>query len=149
MNEEIRTFLRKQKIATICCVDEQNNPYCFTCFYAFQLQSFLLIFKSSATSRHVQLLQEKQQVSGTILTEKHGVFPGAGIQFCGILCSQPAEHLLQAGKEYYYSKFPLALSVSGEIFLVKLEAIKMTNSGKIFGKKISWKRSDAEIKENV
>lgn len=146
MNEEIKDFLQKQRIATICCVDEQSNPYCFTCFYLFQFQYFLLIFKSSATSHHVSLLQEKQQVSGTVLPEKTGVFPVKGIQFSGILCTQPAQHLLEIGKEHYYKKFPLALTIPGELFLIKLETIKMTNSAKILGKKVIWRRNSADIK---
>lgn len=143
MDAEIKEFIQKQKIATICCVDEQGNPYCFTCFYAFNLQHCLLIFKSSATSRHIKLLLERQQVSGTILSGKMSAFPVKGIQFSGALW-EPTTHVLDAAMEYY-KKFPLALTLSGEIFLVKLEGIKMTNSQKILGKKIVWQRDSSDI----
>jgi uncharacterized protein YhbP (UPF0306 family) len=48
----------------------------------------------------------------------------------------------------YYKRVPLALTVGGEIFLVKLESIKMTNSGKILGKKVVWHR-DSDNMEHV
>ncbi|HTI58934.1 pyridoxamine 5'-phosphate oxidase family protein [Mucilaginibacter sp.] len=86
MDEEIKNFVQKQKTATICCVDEQGNPYCFTSFYAFSPQYFSLIFKSSPTSRHIKLLLENPQIAGTILDEKMGAFPAKGIQFSGIFC---------------------------------------------------------------
>ena len=46
----------------------------------------------------------------------------------------------------YHKKFPFALAMSGDIYAVQLEKIKLTDNGKGFGKKINWQR--AEIAEN-
>jgi uncharacterized protein YhbP (UPF0306 family) len=144
MDEEIKDFLKKQKIATVCCVDEQGNPYCFSCFYSFNLQNKLLIFKSSATSRHIKLLLENPRLAGTILAEKVSVLPVAGIQFSGVLLEQPAPYPLDAANAYY-KRFPLALTLAGKIYFVKLETIKMTNSRTILGKKVVWQRDGGDM----
>ncbi|QEC69227.1 hypothetical protein FRZ67_18625 [Panacibacter ginsenosidivorans] len=146
MDEAIKLFIEKQKAATICCVDEQNNPYCFSCFYALIRENDLLVIKSSASSNHVKLLLQKPCVSGTILPEKLNVFPVKGIQFTGMMLQVPGVYAVNAAKEYH-KKFPFALAIPGEIYIVRLEAIKMTNSGKIFGEIITWQRNANAVKQ--
>lgn len=70
MNETIIRFLQQQICATICCVDEQGKPWCFSCFYAFNREKKLLYFKSSADSYHSTLMKGNPFISGTILPDK-------------------------------------------------------------------------------
>ena len=70
MNETIILFLQQQSSATICCVDEQGKPYCFSCFYAFNQQEGLLYFKSSADSHHSVLMKKNPFIAGTVLPDK-------------------------------------------------------------------------------
>lgn len=137
---EIVTFLEKQTCASICCVDEQSNPYSFSCFYAFNSAEGLLYYKSSATTRHSVLLQQNAKVSGTILPDKLKKMLVQGIQFTGRIVTAEDPLAKNAGTRYHF-RFPFALAMQGEVWTIQLEAIKMTDSGKAFGKKTTWKRT--------
>jgi uncharacterized protein YhbP (UPF0306 family) len=38
MNERIADFINHQRVASVCCVDEDNKPHIFSCFYAFDAE---------------------------------------------------------------------------------------------------------------
>ncbi|MEI6948766.1 pyridoxamine 5'-phosphate oxidase family protein [Paraflavisolibacter sp. H34] len=141
MTESILQFLKSQKAATIACVDEQNRPYCFSCFFAFDGSSHLLYFKSSYSSHHAQLLLRNPVVSGTVLPDKLNPLAVQGLQFTGTVLHPDAPADARATGEYY-KKFPLALALPGDVWTLRLDSVKMTDSSKIFGKKTLWKREE-------
>ena len=140
MNETIIQFLQKQTCASICCVDEQEKPYCFSCFYAFNPEDGLLYFKSSANSHHSGLMKKNPFIAGTILPDKLNKLIVKGIQFEGILLDPLHEMVKQSGSNYL-KKHPISLAIPGEVWTVQISHIKMTDSTKGFGKKIAWKRA--------
>jgi len=140
MNETIIQFLQKQTCATICCVDEQEKPYCFSCFYAFNPEDGLLYFKSSANSHHSELMKKNPFIAGTILPDKLNKLIVKGIQFEGILLDSQHAMVKQSGSNYL-KKHPISLAIPGEVWTVQISHIKMTDSTKGFGKKIAWKRA--------
>src|SRR6266498_4474237 len=139
MNEIITQFIRKQTCANVCGVDEQGKPYCFTCFYAFNSKKGLLYFKSSAGSNHSAFLKINPFVAGTILPDKLNTLLVKGIQFDGIVLEAGHATAVQASA-FYYKQFPMALAVPGEIRVIQINHIKMTDSKMGFGKKIIWVR---------
>lgn len=139
---DIIAFLEKQTCASVCCVDEQGNPYSFSCFYAFNGTEGLLYYKSSATTRHSLLLQQNAKVSGTILPDKLKKMLVQGVQFTGRLITSAAPLTKNAATKYHL-RFPFALAMQGEVWAIQLETIKMTDSGKAFGKKTTWQRTAA------
>src|SRR5665647_1153673 len=96
MNETIIRFLQRQTCATICCVDEQGNPYCFSCFYAFNREEGLLYFKSSAGSHHAALLKENPFIAGTILPDKLNKLLAKGLQFQAMVLNEQNPLVRQA-----------------------------------------------------
>lgn len=141
MNESIIRFIQRQTCATICCIDELGNPYCFSCFYAFNPESGLLYFKSSATSHHATLMKKNPVIAGTIQPDKLNTILVKGVQFEGIVLD-PNHSLAGQASRYYHKIHPLALAISGEIWSIQINSIKMTDSTKGFGKKISWNRGE-------
>lgn len=139
MNETIITFLEKQTCATICCVDERGNPYCFNCFYAFNSENSLLYFKSSANSFHSKLIKINPAVAGTILPDKLNRVLVKGIQFEGVVLNEQGS-LTEKTSQFYHKRHPLALAFSGETWTIQVNNIKMTNGARGLGKKISWSR---------
>ncbi|GAB3412782.1 hypothetical protein [Niabella aquatica] len=137
---EIVTFLEKQTCASVCCVDEQGNPYSFSCFYALNNKEGLLYYKSSSTTQHSKILQRNTIVSGTILPDKLKKMLVQGVQFTGRLIAAGEPLTRNAGATYHF-RFPFALAMPGEVWTIELETIKMTDSGKAFGKKTTWKRT--------
>jgi len=139
MNEHMAKFMQKQDCATICCVDNSGNPYCFNCFYAFNKEEGLLFFKSSEGSYHTALLQANPHVAGSVLPNKLQVMLVKGVQFEGIIVNNNEVQIEQA-KSFYYKKHPMAIAVPGEIWTVQILSMKMTDNTQGFGKKIHWEK---------
>ena len=136
--ETISVFLESQTCATICCVSN-GVPWCFSCFYAFDLEHKMLYYKSSGDNRHSETIAENPSVAGTILPDKLKKISVQGVQFQGqvLAVDDPA-----AGRatSFYHKVHPMALAMPGQVWTVQLNYIKMTDSTLGFGKKIIWNR---------
>lgn len=137
MHESISQFIQKQKCASICCVNETGAPYCFSSFFSFNASNGLLYFKSSADTNHIKIMLKNPDVAGTILPDKLQVLVVQGIQFQGFVLSLDDE-LAKDASRLYHSKYPFALAIPGVVWTIQLTNIKMTDSSKGFGNKISW-----------
>ena len=140
MNENIKKFIKDQTCATICCVDELGGAYCFSCFYAFDPDEGLLYFKSSGNSHHSALIKKNPFIAGTILPDKLKRFVIKGIQFSGIVLDGREEFLTQAAVKYN-KKYRIAFAVPGDMWIIQIYHIKMTDAAVGLGKKILWDRN--------
>ncbi len=140
MEQRIVEFIEGQTVATVCCVDGNNRPYCFSCFYALDKDRHILYFKSSSGTHHSALLNTNNAVAGTIQPDKLNKLAIQGIQFSGTILL-PGDTALAHAKSSYYLKYPFALTMSGELYGVQLETIKMTDNTLAFGKKLKWELS--------
>ena len=139
MEKTISDFIKANRIASISCIDEENKPYCFHCFYAFDEKNHLLFFKSSISSLHSKLLTENSNIAGSILPEKHDFLALKGIQLTGRVLNEP--DLMQINPEIFYHKvFPLAFAKPGKVWCIDLLKIKMSDNTNIFGKKLFWEK---------
>lgn len=142
MKENISAFLEAQTCATVCCISEDNTPYCFNCYYAFDATDGLLYFKSSRDTEHGKILETNPMVAGTILPDKLVKMTTRGIQFTGTLQHQNAQQVKDSAN-HYYKKFPMAHAVPGQVYTIQVDTIKMTDSTLGFGKKILWVREQS------
>lgn len=140
MHEEIAAFIKANKVATICCVNEDIAPYCFNCFYTFQEKAHLLLFKSSVNSYHSKLLLKNYQIAGTILPTKLELLSLKGIQFSGRILydSFPGQVRPEIS---YHKAYPFAIAKPGQVWCIQLEMVKMTDNTRTFGKKTEWCKS--------
>ncbi|MBL7737743.1 MAG: pyridoxamine 5'-phosphate oxidase family protein [Chitinophagaceae bacterium] len=144
MNKDIIEFIRKQKTATVCTVDESGHPYCFSCFFAFDAENAVLYYKTHGASHHAALMLKKKEVAGTILPDKLNAVIVKGIQFEGEVLS--SDHPLSANaSKVYHLRYPFALAMPGVLWTLQLHHIKMTDSSKGFGTKIEWEREEAVV----
>lgn len=139
MNENILNFINENKIATICCLDIDNKPYCFNCFYVFEPIQKLLFFKSSAQTFHAQSLKLNPEISGTILPQKINILTLKGLQFSGQVLYKDFP-LAVSPANYYHQRNPMALAKGGEVWCIQLGKAKMTDSTKVFGAKLTWEK---------
>ncbi len=137
----ITDFIERQKTASVCCLDEENNPYCFSVFYVFDRVERRLYFKSSASSNHARHLLKNKKIAGTIMPDKLNMLAIRGIQFTGIVMDDTNTLHHHATAEYH-KRIPLALAMSGEVWAIQLETIKMTDNTIGLGKKINWQREN-------
>lgn len=135
--EEIQKFLKENQVATLCFSDEEKNPYCINCFYVFDEENVILIFKSSPGTNHHMMIKPGRKVAGTILPMKVDVLKLKGIQFTAEILNE--EHLTSFHTSTtYYKKNPFALAVPGYIWAVRLLDMKFTDNSVVFAKKTVW-----------
>jgi uncharacterized protein YhbP (UPF0306 family) len=138
IQDTIKGFLIHNKVAAVCFVDEDNKPYCINCFYVFDDEKNILIFKSSTGTIHHNLIKPIACVSGTILPETLDVLKLKGIQFIGkIIDKKEVENLKLNSK--YLKKYPMSLAIIGYVWAVRLDYLKLTDNTLGFGNKIIWK----------
>ena len=144
MKTEIVNFIKENKVATVCCTDESNAPYCFQCFYAFDDKNYLLFFKSSPSTLHGRLLANRPVVAGTVQTEKVELLTLKGIQFTGSVIEGDFPDNINPNS-FYHKKFPFAIAKPGKVYCIKLEMVKMTDNTNILGKKVRWERTTLTV----
>lgn len=141
MNKGIIDFMENQTCTSICCIDQHGKPYCFSCYYAINADDVYLYFKSSADTYHGISIQNNAFVSGTILPDKLNKLITKGIQFTGTVISADESTAITASSSYH-KKYPVGLLIPGQVYIVRIETIKMTDSSLGFGKKLAWKRAE-------
>lgn len=138
MNTEITDFIKDCKVATVCCT-ENDQPYCFNCYYAFMEQDGLLVYKSSFGTKHEKILENNVLVAGTIIPEAIDLATIKGIQFEGKLLKESLDISMKASSAYYL-RFPFAMAVPGKIYVIEMDKIKFTDNTRGFGYKQHWER---------
>ena len=141
MNERILSFLKRQSAASICCVNELNEPYSFSCFYAFKDTENLLYYKSTVASYHSKILLQNPKVSGTIMPDKLNKLAVKGIQFTGLVLAEKDPLCVGAFKNYH-SRFPMAIAIPGVVWTIQFNQLKMTDNVPGIFKKHSWQREE-------
>lgn len=139
INENIKDFIIKNQVSTVCFVDNKNKPYCINCFYVFDDVNAILIFKSSYGTTHDAYVKQGLHTSGTILEDQIDVTKLKGIQFTGTLFDQQQMNDLKLHL-LYVNKFPMSLAMPGYIWGVKLVYIKFTDNSFGFGNKTIWEK---------
>lgn len=144
MNDNILSFFKKQSAASICCVNELNEPYSFSWFFAFNSREKLLYFKSPATAYHSIVLVQNPKVSGTIMPDKLNKLAIKGIQFIGVLLTE-GDPLCRYASKTDHSKFPLALAIPGVVWTIQLTQVRMIDNFPGRFKKYSWERTQKPV----
>lgn len=139
MENRIVDFINKQSCISFCCVDEEQKPHVFTCFYTFDAEEGFIYFKSNEDTLHAKILLNNSALAGSILPNKLDVLKIKGIQLEGEYVDE--EDFNSRGKKMYYKQHPYALGSAGRIWCVKLNMIKMTDNTLFFGEKIYWNRN--------
>lgn len=103
-------------------------------FYAFDKDSASFVVASSSETKHIQNILQNNKIAGTVVLETTTVGKIQGVQFKGEFLTLNKKEL----EKLYFKKFPYALSMSPELWQIKINYFKMTDNTLGFGKKIIW-----------
>lgn len=132
----ITKFIKKHHVLTLStCINSKS--WCCNCFYVFVEDEVSLLFTSEFKSKHIDMVLENPIVSGSIVLETKIIGNIQGIQFTGNLLKVNDEDYKKY-KIKYLKRFPFAVVVKTELWLIKLDYIKMTDNRLGFGKKLIW-----------
>ena len=138
MDKKISAFIKAQTALTMA-TSVDGIPYCATCFYAYMEEENVLVFKSDVDTKHIADALRNNQVAGSILVDKTEIGKIKGIQFNGIFLTPKDAQLKDAQKAYYF-KYPYAAAMKGDLWVIELTSVKLTDNTLGFGKKLKWQK---------
>ncbi len=159
MDPRIIKFLKKHHVLTLA-TSRDNIPWASHCFYAFMEDEKALVFTTDNDTRHGQEMQDNQVVSGGIVLETKVVGMIRGVQLTGTVSktqdgrrktqdntqhatrntSLPLRRQGQQARRAYLSRFPYAILMKTNLWVLDIESIKFTDNRLGFGKKLRWER---------
>ena len=136
--KKIEAFLAEHHLLSLA-TSQNNIPQSASLFYAYNSDEKTLLVASDTKTEHMQNVLGNNKVSGTVALETDEVGKIRGIQFTAMM--------QQANKEegqLYFKAFPYAKVMRPQLWVIKLEKVKMTDNRLGFGKKLFWSRKNLE-----
>jgi len=136
--KKIEAFLAEHHLLSLA-TSQKNRPQSASLFYAYNSEEKTLLVASDTKTEHIQNVLANNKVSGTVALETDEIGKIRGIQFTATM--------QQANKEegqLYFKAFPYAKVMRPQLWVIKLEKVKMTDNRLGFGKKLFWSRENLE-----
>lgn len=111
-----------------------EGPWCAAVFYAFDIERKAFVYASDCGTGHARIALENPQVSGSIVLETRVVGRLQGVQLRGR--TWPTEE--KWAREIYLKKFPFAVAMDLNLWVLEPAYIKYTDNTLGFGKKLVW-----------
>lgn len=124
---------------TIATISDMGSPRTANLFYAYDKESNSLIFTSSLSTAHGADMVRCGHVGANVVLETSKVGCIEGLQIEGIVRRADGDELSFA-KRTYITRFPFAIVADLELWILRIDFLKMTDNKLGFGKKIIWTR---------
>jgi uncharacterized protein YhbP (UPF0306 family) len=138
IDKKIIEFVNSHHVLTLA-TSTNNVPYCCNAFYTYLESENILVFTSNEETKHIKDVRINNIVAGSIVLETSIVGKIQGIQFQGLMF-EPKDDLLKKAKIKYLKKFPFAILMNTQLWVVDLSFLKLTDNRLGFGKKIIWEK---------
>jgi uncharacterized protein YhbP (UPF0306 family) len=137
-DKPILKFIKKHHVLTLATSND-DHPWCAHCFYTFYEDEGLFIFTSDSNTKHVKDAKINSRVAGAIALETTVIGKIQGLQLTGSMF-EPVGNLLDKVKHLYIKRFPFALLMETQIWVLEADYMKLTDNRLGFGKKLIWKK---------
>ncbi len=139
MDKSIIKFIKSHHVLTLAtCVD--GCPYVSNMFYAFDDNKFRFVFTSEESTKHIKDTLTNSNVGIGIVLETRIIGKICGFQSTGTI-SKPIGEELKSAKMLYLKRFPYAIAMELELWVVDIDFVKYTDNKLGFGKKLLWNRT--------
>lgn len=138
--KRIVDFLSQHHVLTLAVSTDDHFPWCANCFYAYLENLNAFVFTSDEDTRHVQYALQQNKVAGSVVLETNIVGKIQGLQFRGIL-EKASGAVGDQAKNAYLKRFPYAVLMKTNLWILSLTYIKMTDNRLGFGKKLIWEQT--------
>lgn len=142
IDHRIVEFINKHHVLTLATTFK-NIPYCANCFYVYYQDENMLVFTTDHHTKHAQDAVAQNIVAGSIVLETNVVGKIQGLQFQGRMY-EPKDEQLRKVKSRYLKRFPVAMLMKTNLWVVELRFLKYTDNRLGFGKKIIWGTEESE-----
>lgn len=137
VDERIVKFIKKHHVLTLATSNSLGEPYTANCFYAYDSKRNILIFTTDDDTRHGREMIERSTVAVNIVLETRIVGRVQGLQICGRALRGDDE-----AKKSYIKRFPYAMAMPLNLWMVEPSMMKLTDNTLGFGKKLIWQREE-------
>ncbi len=134
--KRIVRFLKKHHVLTLA-TSFGNIPWCANCFYAYMENENCFVFTSDNDTKHAQDAIKNPSVAGSVVLETKIIGKIQGVQFKGEM-KQPEKSSLPEIKKAYLKRFPFAIFANTNLWILKINYLKLTDNRLGFGKKLIW-----------
>jgi uncharacterized protein len=142
MEARITRFLKRHHVLTLSSVSDQGS-WTAHCFYAFMQDQQSLVFTTDSGTRHGSEMLKNPNVSAGIMLETRVIGKIRGIQLTGraipLAITAQTESIREV-RTAYLKRFPYALAMKLDLWVLTIDYVKMTDNRLGFGKKLEWKR---------
>jgi len=135
---KIIDFINEHHVFTLA-TSVDNQPYCCNAFYTYLEDENMLVFTSDNDTKHIKDAKLNNWVAGSIVLETSIVGKIQGIQLSGKMY-EPKYELLKKANKRYLKRFPFAVLMNTQIWVLEIDFIKMTDNRLGFGKKLIWQK---------
>ncbi|MDA3954630.1 MAG: pyridoxamine 5'-phosphate oxidase family protein [Bacteroidales bacterium] len=142
IDKRILEFINKHHVLTLA-TSQNNIPYSANCFYVYFEDENMLVFTTDHKTKHAQDAVLNQKVAGSIVLETNIVGKIQGVQFQGKMY-EPNDELLKRVKARYLKRFPVAMLMKTNLWVIELGFLKFTDNRLGFGKKLIWRKEESE-----
>jgi hypothetical protein len=95
------------------------------------------VFTSDNDTKHAQDAIKNPSVAGSVVLETKIIGKIQGVQFKGEM-KQPEKSSLPEIKKAYLKRFPFAIFANTNLWILKINYLKLTDNRLGFGKKLIW-----------
>ena len=141
VDARIIRFLKRHHVMTLATVQDQQ-PHCCTLFYAYDAERNRLVVTSSESTLHVQQVEQNARIAGAIALESNVIGKLQGIQLHGTM-TRPQGADRKTARQTYLQRFPFAVLMEIDLWVIQIDDLKLTDNRLGFGKKLVWKASDS------
>ena len=139
-DKKIVEFIKKHHVLTLA-TSVDNIPYCSNCFYVYLEDENMFVFTSDNDTKHVQDVLQNSYVGGSVVLETSIIGKIQGIQFNGKMYL-PKGNLKKKAKKIYMKRYPFAVLMKTQLWVVESDFIKLTDNRLGFGKKLIWRKEN-------
>ena len=141
IDKRIKEFINKHHVLTLA-TSQNNIPYSANCFYVYYEDENMLVFTTDYKTKHAQDALAQNKVAGSIVLETNVVGKIQGVQFQGKMY-EPTDELLKKVKNRYLKRFPVAMLMKTNLWVIDLGFLKFTDNRLGFGKKLIWGKEES------
>lgn len=153
----ILRFIGRHRVMTLACcsageqgLSDGGELWCCNLFYAY-MPTFghnenggsdggAFVFTSPEQTRHAAIFGHNPQVAGSIVLESRVVARLQGLQFQGVVhrADESNPELLGVAKKAYLKRFPFAVAMLSDLWVMEITSMKYTDNTLGFGTKLHW-----------
>ncbi len=140
MEKRITRFIKKHHVMTLATIGGRDGGMSWTahCFYAYLPDEQAIVFTTDPVTRHGREMLASPMVSAGIVLETKVIGKIRGVQLTGR--AEPVdEGVAMKYRSAYLKRFPFAVVVKLDLWVLKMDYVKMTDNRMGFGRKVEWR----------